>query len=65
MKTYEIVISTTSLYVTSKKFANEEEASIWADEQAGVVCPEAEADWSFSDSTSDVEWVTEKEMENE
>ena len=60
MKTYEIVVSTTHIYSTRKKFATEEEASIWADEQAGTVCLDDEADWSFCDGTFEVEGVTEE-----
>ena len=61
MKTYEILVCTTHLYSTRKKFANEEEASIWADEQGGTVCLDDEADWSFDDGTFEVVGVTAEE----
>ena len=55
MTKFTINVFTTHMYSTVKEFATQDEASTWADEQAGTLCLDDEADWSFDNGEFETE----------
>ncbi len=60
MKSYEIILSNTRIYKTKRKFANEDEAYDWAEEQGQSVDLCDDPNWSCCDGTFEVIETTEE-----
>ena len=63
MKTYEISVEIKHIHRTQKKFASEEQAWAWAEEQCQTVDLHESGDWDFTDGTFEVWDVTERDEE--